>query len=293
MSFNAPTGGNSVSDWYKLFPESFFRVAGAGLPNNWELFLRKLMVADDQCCRYLCDPALLDAAAAIKLGRSLLLAEPLFDVRLARTGVEWAPTAADQRRLRRCLEILDAIATGCRVNSAIVQLLNCPNGAVRSKVVDLLVRWSTNEANVREWLRDPDPRIRANALEALAEIGRETKWIQQLLVEHLKDPNGRVAGNAAVGLYRMGMVEIVRTRLSQMASSEDATIRCSAAWAIGQVKDGTLFEVLNRLRTDPESRVRWHALKSLCSIPRTPVPAKDVVEEPIAGENAWSTTPVE
>jgi len=164
-------------------------------------------------------------------------------------------------------------------------------------VVDLLVRSSTirSHRTIREWLGNPDPRVRANVLEALAEFGQELEWIPQVLLDSLNDPHGRAAANAAVGLYRLGIEETALDKLSQMATSEDPSIRCSAAWAIGQVPNVKLLEILNHLRTDSNERVRWHALKSLCSFNRAGVKTKlgAVSSEPQGDAFAATPAPAE
>jgi HEAT repeat protein len=210
----------------------------------------------------------------------LILVESRLDIRLARVALEWAGIEDKQKLLRRCLEILEAIAASCRIKSALTQLLECPDAHVRSKAVDLLVRSSPDEANVRDWLLDRDPRIRANVLESLGEVGGEMTWSRKILLEHLNDPHGRVAANSAVGLYRLGMEEAALARLSEMASSEEPSVRCSAAWAMGQTPNANLLEVLRQLRTDPAPQVRWHALKSLSALHRAGAKAKqDAADE--------------
>jgi hypothetical protein len=199
LSFDAAGAEQALGDWFGMFPESLYRVAeGAGRKAGF--FVCRLLASDAECCRHLCNPDLLNEQTSIELARSLIAVEPRLDIKLAQAAIEWSATAAaDRKILRRCLAILEALESGSRITSALVQLLNCGNASVRSKVIELLVRWSTNEANVREWLRDPDPRVRANVLESLAEIGQGAKWIRGILFDNLNDPNGRAAANAAVG----------------------------------------------------------------------------------------------
>ncbi len=210
LSFDSPAAEKALDHWFRTFPESLYRIAGKGLTRKSEVFVRRLLAADPDCCVNLCNCSLLDAQSATKLARSLQIINPSLDIKLARAAVEWAEIEGrDQTSLRRCLEILEAMASGSRINSALMQLLNTRNGAVRSKVADLLVRSSTNEASIRKWLRDPDPRFRANVLESLAEVGRDVEWIRRILLENLNDPDGRAAANVAVGLYRLGEEEVI------------------------------------------------------------------------------------
>ena len=122
-------------------------------------------------------------------------------------------------------------------------------------------------------------------LEALAGIASELPWGRERLLESLQDPDGRVCANAAIGLYRMGAQVPALARLTEMAGSKNPAIRCSAAWAIGQIPNEKLFDALNRLRADSESRVKWHALRSLANFnragvkPTQAVPSVEVPEE--------------
>jgi hypothetical protein len=274
LKFDDPAAEAAVTDWFRMFPESLYRVAAAGLTAKAGPFVHRLIAEDADCCTHLCDPALLDGPTAARLARSLQFANPRLDIRLTHAAIEWAAIGGYEKHMRQCLGILEEMGSGSRINSALVQLLKCSNPAVRSKVVDILIRSSANAANIREWLRDPDPRIRANVLESLSEVGREGKWIQQILLDNLNDPHGRAAANAAIGLHRLGVEAPAVAKLCEMATNGDPIIRCSAAWAMGQVPNVKLFECLNKLRTDANERVRWHALKSLGHFNRAGVKPK-------------------
>ena len=252
---------------YRLFPDSFYRIAGGGLSlSSTDSFVFQLMLTDTECCRYLCDTTLLDLRAAVDLARRLFTVAPDFDIRLARAAVQWVRGDNHRNALRRCLFILDSLVRGTRINFALVQLISSNDGAVRSKVFELLVRSSLNEQNIRIWLQDPAPRIRANLLECLAKTNPCPEWVRYVLIDHLGDPHGRIAANAAVGLFRLRNEAEATARLTEMALHEDSAIRCSAAWAMGELPKASVFDLLNKLRTDPHARVRWNALRSLSRV---------------------------
>jgi hypothetical protein len=268
LSSDFQVAQNDVREVFRAYPEPFYHIAGTGLASRAESLLHSLMAADSHCCRHLCNPALLDARAAQKFALSLFRLDGRLDIRLAQAAIEWVELPDALNLLRRSLEIIEAMACGPRINSMLVQLLKCSNGNVRSKVFELLARSTSNEASIRQWLRDPDPRIRANLLEAIAEANKDMPWVRAVLTEHLNDSHGRVAANAAVGLYRLGIEAPAMARLSDMASSEAATIRCSAAWALGQIQNAGQFDLLNQLRRDSIASVRGNALKSLSRLNR-------------------------
>jgi HEAT repeats len=270
LSFDGSAAEDALREWFQMFPESLYRLAGTGLSHKAELFVHPLLAADRECGPRLCDPALMDGSAAVRLARSLLFLEPRLDRRLANAAIDYAATA-NQKPLRRCLEILEAMRPCPSIGDALARLLKCVDGASRSRVVDILVRSSPDEAGIRKWLRDPDPRVRANVLESLVAAGGGAAWVRELLLEHLHDPHWRVAANAAVGLQAVGMEEPALARLAAMASSKDANMRRSSAWAMGRVPQASILEILHRLRKDPDARVRWNALRSLSRLRRAGV----------------------
>jgi hypothetical protein len=267
LSLDGSAAEDALREWFEMFPESLYRLTAAGLTHKAELSVHRLLAVDRECSQHLCNTELIDTPAAVKLARSLILLDSRLDKRLAQAAIDWA-AKANHKPLRRCLDILAAMTPLPGISDSLVQLLKCVDGAPRSKVVDILVRSSTDEVSIRKWLRDPDPRVRANVLESLVETGGEMEWIRQLLVEHLHDPHWRVAANAALGLCRRGVEETGLGRLFEMASSQDANVRCSSAWAMGRVAGARVFPVLDKLRKDPDSRVRWNALRSLSRIHR-------------------------
>ena len=301
LSFNGPIAEDALRDWFQLFPESLYRVAGTGLSHKAERFVHGMLAADRDCCRRLCDPTLLEVPAAVGLARALLSLDPRLDRRIAHAAIEWA-AAANHKSLRRCLDIFDAITLRPEIEGSMVQLLKCVDGTARARVVNILVRLSTSQAVIRKWLRDPDPRVRANVLESLVAKGGEMEWIRAVLLEHLNDSHWRVAANAAVGLCACGVEEPALARLTEMALGDDANGRCSSAWAMGRIPNTKMLEILHQLRKDPDGRVRWNALRSLSRLKRTgkkgtqassdqaslqeagprPLPPQDQVERPSA-----------
>jgi hypothetical protein len=271
LSLGDPAAEEDLRIWFQMVPELFYRLAGVGLAADTGSFVISLMASDKACCHYLCNPELMDSPSATRLARILICAEPRLDIRLAEAAREWAENAENRKPLYRCLEILEAIGAGSRISRSMVQLFACSNSDIRSKMVGLLVRSSANETDTRRWLNDADPRVRANLLESIAKITGDLEWIPKILLEHLGDPHGRAAANAAIGLYRRGSEEPALAALLRMAQDADPKMRCSSSWAMGQIPNARLLEVLHHLRTDADSRVRWSALRSLTRLNRAGV----------------------
>ena len=109
------------------------------------------------------------------------------------------------------------ISDGARIFPFVVRLLRHANPHIRSKAVLMIGRGNHSPRWVRERLADTDPRIRANAAEAL--WGVETAEARELLQSLVHDSNNRVAGNAILGLYRLGDYSMI-PEIAAMARHE-------------------------------------------------------------------------
>jgi hypothetical protein len=112
-------------------------------------------------------------------------------------------------------------------------------------------------------LLDSDPRVRANAVEALWGLDHEAAV--DLFRRAARDPAGRVAANAWYGLYQAGRVESM-SGLVRMAAEDDASRQASAAWAMGQTGDPRFIPTLRGLLGSPSPVLVKHALAALRAI---------------------------
>jgi hypothetical protein len=140
-----------------------------------------------------------------------------------------------------------------------VRVLRNANPHLRSKAVLMLGRGNRSANWVQSRLLDPDPRIRANALEAL--WGVESDTARALLLSAAGDDNNRVAGNALLGLYRLGDCRTL-TEAVKMAGHASTAFRATAAWLMGETGDERFQAPLARLGRDPVAAVRRRALKA-------------------------------
>ncbi len=116
---------------------------------------------------------------------------------------------------------------------------------VRSKLALLVGRAARAQAWVRILRQDPDPRVRANAIESLWDVG--SAFAAVCFDLGLKDAHQRVAANSAVGLHRMGDARSV-ARLAEMAESPEIEQRLSAIWAMGVTRDTRFVPLLWKFR---------------------------------------------
>jgi HEAT repeat protein len=131
---------------------------------------------------------------------------------------------------------------------------------VQSKASLIFCRLYGNPMLVERQLGSADNRVRANAIEALWNI--DTLAARNILDKAARDGHHRVAANAVLGLYLLrspGAAE----RLTEMASSESASFRASAAWAMGQTGDDAFQPLLRTLLSDEAENVRGAAQRAL------------------------------
>ena len=119
---------------------------------------------------------------------------------------------------------------------------------VRAKATLLIGRTLKSIPWLSRRTLDPDPRVQANAIEAL--WGVEGPDAREILESSLKSPHAPVIANTLVALYRMGDIASVPL-LVQMAGHTEESFRVSARWAMGETGDPRFFPYLTAaFRTD-------------------------------------------
>jgi hypothetical protein len=169
---------------------------------------------------------------------------------------------ADEPTERRILGILPVLSDTSLL-PLLLQLSRHPSSRVRSKVSLLIGRINRNSKWVEKQMLEPDPRVRANAVEAL--WGVDSEEARELLWKCATDCNNRVAGNALAGLYCLGETESIRLALD-MAAHPSADFRATAAWAMGKSEDPRFMPALSSLAVDSASRARANARRSMARI---------------------------
>mgnify|MGYP000424566935 CR=1 FL=1 len=208
----------------------------------------------------------LESSEAEALLRGLMRIEPFFEVRLLRWLMKERESEAIRRLgpgLEQLVILIDRVSPGNRLLPLTVQLLRLEDGRIRSKSALMLAQRNGRA----EWaLKESDPRVRANAVEAL--WGKDTPKVRHLLREYSKDPNNRVSGNALLALHRLreagAFDEIVR-----MSRHPQEAFRATAAWVMGQTGDPRFLAPLEALAKDPDERVRANAAASIPKVTPT------------------------
>jgi VWFA-related protein len=161
----------------------------------------------------------------------------------------------------KLLDVLYDVADNVGIAPILVNLLTSEDKRIRSKTALILGKLSDNLHFFRNALKDPDPRVRANAIEGLWEL--KNPKAKEIYLEALGDENNRVRANAAKGLYEMGDPRGLGT-LKEMLEDKDAMMRASAAWVLGEVGDTNLIDKLERIAAeDPAEIAQRNGIKAL------------------------------
>ncbi len=222
-------------------------------------FIVTLLVSTNLLLTTLCDPAL-NLEQAVSLARVALQVDPMMDVALAKKLADSTGTGEPIENAGRLMDILGKISNGNRITSSLMRLWRSSDPQMRSKAVLLIGRGNRSIQWAQNRLAETDPRIRANAVEAL--WGVETAEAKELLRAAACDGNNRVAGNALFALYRMGEIPAI-AEIFKMAASDAPLFRSSAAWAMGETGDQRFSETLGRMMGESNAIVRKRAFAGL------------------------------
>ena len=112
-------------------------------------------------------------------------------------------------------------------------------------------------------LKHPLPRLRANAVEALAMFDIPDDELVIALAPMLRDKNNRVVGNAIVALWGTREQDSVRKAIDAMIQHANKWHRAAAAFALGEINTEESANILVKLLRDPDEDVRNNAAKAV------------------------------
>ena len=248
----------------ELFYTAAVEILKASGDSRGAQYLVALMVSTGMLLRALCDTNL-SRDEALGIGRAARRVDPLVEVALARSLADSAAgdgTAhvADPARL---MDILCELADPSRIMPSLMRMMRHPNPNLRSKAVKMIGRGSRSTKWVMGRLSEPDPRVRANAIESL--WGMDTPEARTLLKFAASDASSRVVGNALLGLYHLGEASILAD-LINLSAHESSLFRASAAWVMGETGDPRFTDALRRMISEPDPSVRKRAFSALAQI---------------------------
>jgi hypothetical protein len=204
--------------------------------------------------------------------------------RLLSTTLSEARSTENAMRVLRLLDVLEVASAQPRFNLYQAELLAYPDSGVRSRAALLIARSSKSAALVGRLLLDEDVRVQANAVEALWTFDPDEA--RPFLLNAARSKTSRVAGNAAVGLYRGGDLSSLRLLFS-MAQEDDAGRRTTAAWAMGETGDPRFLPFLTARFPSSSGNERVNILQALGRIRRR---EKSLAESGMIEIRSWDST---
>jgi hypothetical protein len=208
----------------------------------------------------------LETRRAVELARLAAACDSQTDVRLARQLAEAASSRRlDDGALLRLLEVLEALIETPRAALPLNPFLTHPNPRIRSKAALLIGRAARTGRWVGRQLASPDGRVRANAVEAL--WGGDPDVCAEVFRDAVRDPNCRVAGNAAVGQYLLGDPASVAL-LVTMFAHPSPEFRATAAWCMGRTGDPRFLGLLQSAVRESRDGVHQNVLRAISCIRR-------------------------
>lgn len=135
-----------------------------------------------------------------------------------------------------------------------------------------------------EGLKGKDARLKANSIEAIGELELPSREIQSRIMPFLHDPNNRIRANTILALART-QAELMRPEIVQMVDSNDIQLRRSAAYILGQISPAGNEDLAAKLVVDQSDEVRRRMVLSLKKFP--PDFVRTQLERVIVDQNKW------
>jgi hypothetical protein len=252
-------------------PEQFFQdslpLLRAAPDTQAFYYVLALLHSRNLILRNVCDPALFTKSESVALAKRMGRVEPLFDIKLTKMLLanEGLAPGAEPEQACAGIRLLEVIAeTSDRGRSLLLaQLLNHASPQVRSKAALLMGKSNKDVKWVSRRMREPDSRVRANAVEALWRV--ESEDCRQVFESALDDPANRVVGNALLGLYLLGASAAIGLIL-KMVAHQDQGFRRTAIWVMGETGDLRFLDALSGLMKDSEPPLRPYAFRAFAKL---------------------------
>ena len=235
-------------------------------------------------------PGILLSPSVCSLDESVFLARVIhtnvdqIDVQLAK-----ALKGAHESQALRILRLLAVVVQNNRTLPLLIRSLRDRSPELRSNTALIFARHCQNEIFVANVMRDPNPAVRASALEGLGMADRTPD--PEVLSEAFSDPNPRVQANAILA-YRRIDENAAFEKLEEMARHQNGDFQAAAAWAMGETQAPRFLSTLKRMQQDRTSEVRRKADEALGKIPADESSIPSAVPQESAGLAAFTIEPL-
>jgi len=247
------------------FQESALR-AIASLPESSGIrFLATLIPLSEPVLEIVANPIAFDEPSARRIIEVLRRIDSQAEAKLLRLITSNPGRPLPPPMIDRILDIVDALTEGPRLVPALMQIFRSANPYLRARLSLSIGKHHRNKDWIEDRMRDNDPRVRANTVEA--------NWLQTdetamtLFNTALRDTHHRVAGNGAVGLYYAGDVRALLV-FGELLGSTDPTRQATGVWAVGHVQDTRFQAQVSALADCPDLIVHRSVVLTLGSLKR-------------------------
>jgi hypothetical protein len=161
------------------------------------------------------------------------------------------------------LDLVSECATHLANWRSLIRIHADGDTGIKARCAALLARYRFRDEAGIERFRRSDPRIRANIIETLWNEPQDRA--SAILEVAAQDEDNRVAGNACLALYHSGDTRAL-ARLAEMLRSPEPRKRITAAWVIGECRDGRFARPLLEALHGELAALRKHSVASLARL---------------------------
>ncbi len=133
-------------------------------------------------------------------------------------------------------------------------------------------------------LQARDARLRANSIEAVGNLNLPENEIRSRIEPSLHDPNNRIRANSILALARLDP-EKIKPEIREMVESSDVQLRRSAAFILGMIPSTDYQDLAAILVADQNEAVRKRMIQSLRNFPSDFV--CNQLERALSDSNKW------
>jgi hypothetical protein len=229
-------------------------------------FAIDLLVSNDMVIPAIATPSVTSFVQGLRLTRYMLETDGNF-LNALLTALMTRQDLADPACTVRVLDLVSECATQLANWRSLIRIHSDGNDEVKSRCAALLARYRFRDEAGIERFRRSDPRIRANIIQTLWGVSQDHANV--ILEVAVQDEDNRVAGNACLALYNSGDTRAL-VHLAEMLVSPEPRKRITAAWVIGQCRDGRFASrLLEALRGDLPA-LRRRSITSLARLEAIP-----------------------
>ena len=252
--------GRQLTLLLKQDPASFQRAVVHCVSKGGQLPGTRLLVwvleKERKLLDMLLNPQLSSLEDAIQVAKVMKTIVNQLDVLLARELKE-----VPEELALRILRLLAEVANSNRTLPLLTKTLREASPGLRSQAALIFSRHCHNSLFIENALKDPDPEVRASAIQGLGES--EYQPDPSIVTAAFTDSDPSVRVQAALVCHRIGEADEAFQMLGAMSRHEEPGFRAQAAWALGEIGSRPCVFLLARLRNDPASEVRAQAGEAL------------------------------